>query len=380
MTHAHSIGGRDFNQSGGASIFGALGLSDFVTATMFEETKVPNWITQTGTKLAEILTTSTKQNLTTSTKFSTTTSTKRKRLEGITLNPSIHRAWSGVKTWSRITTINICSENNDAQTNIKTVAEIKGSNLSVGAETALLKFKEYAMPHKPFREARAKRVDAVNDAVYEYCGAHYPINVGKGEKHGCYEVRTDIMEGLLQKVNEVVGAWQSVLIFRFDLDTKHYEPTNQKMARFMDLLVKRLKRVFKFAQVPYVWVREQEKAANKKQHYHCALFLDAGIQSSARKISKEVRAQVKLSDYFGRAHIAGFMEICATTQTAKCSQWDSNQRKFEAVFDAQNDAHFLDGVTYGLSYLAKLRGKNYQGKDSRNFSFSQSLTKLTKTA
>ncbi|UTV98793.1 inovirus-type Gp2 protein [Marinomonas rhizomae] len=64
-----------------------------------------------------------------------------------------------------------------------------------------------------------------------------------------------------------------VLVYRLDMSTYDYSPSNKELSDFIKRYRQRLQRSLGLKRVAYLWCREQNKS--DKQHYHLAFIVDA---------------------------------------------------------------------------------------------------------
>jgi len=170
-------------------------------------------------------------------------------------------------------------------------------------------------------------------------GTTYVINA---KKSGVYSA---ILHRMIDQLDICLNKWKRVLLIRFDLHIPFYTADNKIISRFRKNLIRRLEREYQINEIGYVWVREQEKA--KRQHYHCAIYLNG---NEIRHSSKALRI---IKDTWESINIENYMH------TPKNPYYfiDNEQTKQEAI--------------YRISYLAKARGKGYRDKHAKDYSTSR---------
>ena len=168
---------------------------------------------------------------------------------------------------------------------------------------------------------------------YGYEGKAWRINVNGGG------IRTDILRGLLGQLVAMLSHHRKVFVFRFDLSSPTYTPTNKIISDFNRRLKKRIKAHYKVKRIGYGWAREQEKS--KQQHYHYVLLLDGSKVNTPHKIQQWIEEILKSLD--SRPHWAGYHNI------------------------TRNNEEQIQAVSHHISYLAKSRGKGYRPTQTKDF-------------
>jgi len=186
-------------------------------------------------------------------------------------------------------------------------------------------------------QGKSRSKSITKEETYEYLGKKYNVN-NKGT--GLYP---HILNPILEQFNICYQRWKRVLVVRFDLHQPEYTNTNECITAFRKRLVSRLKYHYKFKEVGFAWVREQERA--KAQHYHFVLFLDGDVVRTSKKVSEIIK-----------------------------QAWEKEGR---TVYFPENRYYFVNNeeieqeAVYRISYLAKPRGKGYRGKHASDYQTSR---------
>jgi hypothetical protein len=177
--------------------------------------------------------------------------------------------------------------------------------------------------------------------MYMCLGSAMAINTHNG-KHSC---QIDILDALTRNIEHATCRHSKVLAIFAQLHTEEYTANNKSISTLMHEIRKYVQRHYK-SSFRYVWVREQEKA--KKQHYHVLILVDGNKIYDSRKI-------INWIDYYWKVKFNGH-SFRLTNPYYRFKRCDLNQIK---------------PCFYRASYLAKIRGKGYQGKHARNYSASK---------
>lgn len=312
MAHDHSIGGRDFNPFGGVSIFGALGLSDFVTATLFEETQNENWVSQTGTKLAEKL-------------------GQKLGFE----NPVIDTKPKTVIDTRVIDTRNAPKASTGKALNEALNGKTQGSLIispKSNPPTELKKTKK--------QKVRKTKMDSSH---FEYNGVYFEVMTRSETSKAKYTIYKEIMVRILEQFSAAYEIHGRLFVQHLVLSTNHFTDDNAEMTKFRKCLIQSLARNHGAKQTAFVWVREVENV--KKQHYHLFVAIDGQKVWFDKTIGKVVKPIVKRSQYFTHVTLAGFHQVV--------------------------DSHSFGEMIYHASYLAKTRGKGYRQPRANDFGSSR---------
>ena len=170
------------------------------------------------------------------------------------------------------------------------------------------------------------------------------LNVNAGAKKGIYR---EIIERFVSQLDIALSIHNRLLVIRFDLHLNKFSPNNKVISRFMNRLKQWLKRNYDLEKVGYIWVREQEKS--KRQHYHLALLLD----ENKIRHPKRLNAQIK---EMWLPH--GYMPTVLNSYF--------NINKLKANYRAVRE-----DIICRTSYLAKVRGKRYRDKQTKDYQTSR---------
>ncbi|HMT93462.1 inovirus-type Gp2 protein [uncultured Thiothrix sp.] len=194
------------------------------------------------------------------------------------------------------------------------------------------------------RQRRTKNSKTITYSKFvQFEGKHYSILQGK------QGVFSKIMHRLTEELSTCLDLWGRVFALRFDLHHKDiYRENNRWVSQFFKNLKRRLEREYSMATIGYLWVREQEKA--KAQHYHVVLFLDGN------KIRHSSKINLMLSDTWKAVNPSNHVAI--------------PEKPFYFIDDEATLTHAIERI----SYLAKVRGKGYRGKQVKDF-YGSSLYK-----
>lgn len=155
----------------------------------------------------------------------------------------------------------------------------------------------------------------------------------------------EILNALHDQMNAMLSHHCKVLFVRFDLHLPSYTDTNKIMSDFMRKIKRWINQHYQISRVGHLWVREQEKA--KKQHYHVILLIDG----NKIRNPKRLLARIEEMAFLRNLHYAGV-------------------RKPFIMLTRDDKQSFADAFYRG-SYLAKQRGKGYQGRQCNNYSSSR---------
>jgi len=181
------------------------------------------------------------------------------------------------------------------------------------------------------------------------------ISYSETFKHGEVEYSvnskpTGIYTGMMGKVVDQLDIaqqlWGRVLTVRVDLHQSSYTADSKTVSWFFKQMVRKLKKQYKFDQVGYFWVREQERA--KSQHYHCWFFLDGRKIKHSSKVIKMAK-DTWVKNWAGNHHIP------------------TTKKPFRMI----DSAEVKREVVYWLSYACKGRGKGYRPPQSKDYGTSR---------
>lgn len=165
-----------------------------------------------------------------------------------------------------------------------------------------------------------------------------------------------LYEPILMKLHHQASAMLShhckILVIRFDLPMAEYSPSNAVISELMRVMVKQLKHHYKMQRVGYAWVREQ--ASSDKQHYHCALMLDA---NKVRHPKKVIERFERITDT--RNQLAPYIPKNCYYNIGR------------------NDLTAYSAALYRLSYLAKVETKGMRPNPTNDYSTSRIKPKET---
>ena len=171
-----------------------------------------------------------------------------------------------------------------------------------------------------------------------------PINTDETKKQGCY---VEILERLDDQLKAAYSLnHKRMLVLRMDIRQYDYSPANRQMTDFMRKLKRWLNEQYGMDKVGHLWVREQEKS--KHQHYHLTLMMDG------REVNYQSRVIRKIE------------------QIAEGWGWPKPYTPKDCYVDVKTSEPLsYSWAFYRSSYLAKVRGKGYGGKLSKNYSASR---------
>ena len=190
---------------------------------------------------------------------------------------------------------------------------------------------------KAKRTHNRKRI--IFDDTFLHNGKTYPVNSAKS---GLY---VEILTRIIEQFEIGLTKWKRVFVLRFDLHTHAYTKDNARITAFRKRLFQKLKRHYRFKDIGYCWVREQERA--KTQHYHFVLFLDGNLVRHSSKIIPMIK---------------GAWEDPTGTYTMP---YISHPYHFANCED------MIQKAIYRVSYLAKPRGKGYRPAQTKDFQCSR---------
>ena len=179
---------------------------------------------------------------------------------------------------------------------------------------------------------------------FEYNGEW--LKVIQGDK-GLY---IQILDAVIEQLDIAISIHKRVLVYRFDLHVNYYEDDNKRLTKLINRLKLWLLRNYDIKNIGHIWVREKE--ASKKQHYHCALYLDGNKIQHPKKLTPEIKKM-------WMAH--GHMPVIKNSYY----YIEHNNRLTKR----------LDAIER-LSYLAKVRGKGYRNPQAKDYGASRMKIKL----
>ena len=125
---------------------------------------------------------------------------------------------------------------------------------------------------------------------YRYANQTWMVHYSNKTKQN---IDSKIMSSLLNCMHDIYECTTRLLVVRLDLHPKVYSECNTIVSMFYRKLVIALKRLYPKICFSYAWCREHDRSY--RQHYHCAIFIDANIMnhphtllSIARKLWVEV--------------------------------------------------------------------------------------------
>lgn len=170
------------------------------------------------------------------------------------------------------------------------------------------------------------------------------------EKEGLY---SESLKSIVGQLDAMISNHRAVSVLRFDLHQSAYTDTNEKITTFHRRLFKWLKRNYKIKRIGFAWCREQHQV--KSQHYHYGLMLDSDrVKYSKKVIDKATEVWAGISDG----------NTCYTPSRA-C------HNVIRGDFESTQQAIMR------LSYLAKVRGKNKQPEQTKNYGTSRIKPRVT---
>ena len=193
--------------------------------------------------------------------------------------------------------------------------------------------------HRDNPKRRSNRKHIIYDEYVEVNGVRYLVNTSI---NGIY---TEIIYPMIEQYQAVKKRRNRVFVLRFDLHQKFPTQDSQHISAFRKRLFQKLRRSYKFREIGYCWVREQEKS--KAQHYHCVLFLNGSL------IRHPSRLLLIIKDAWERPQGAFHMPV------------------IEKPFYFVDEPHIEQEAIYRISYMAKARGKGYRSAQAKDFSCSR---------
>ena len=181
----------------------------------------------------------------------------------------------------------------------------------------------------------------------EHYNSHLIINgeqlkINASAIRGVYPI---IIEKFVEQLDICIAIHKRILVLRFDLSVNEYSDDNKNLSKFLNQEKQWLRRKYKTKNIGSVWVREQEKS--KKQHYHCAFFIDGDKVRHPAKIIKSIKAK-----WFKYGHAPVIKNPFYYIH--KHNLEDERKRAIER-----------------LSYLAKIRGKGYRNPQAKDYQTSR---------
>jgi len=172
------------------------------------------------------------------------------------------------------------------------------------------------------------------------------LKVLQGDK-GLY---IQILDKVIEQLDAAISIHKRVLVYRFDLHVNYYETDNQRLTKFINHLKLWLLRNYDIKNVGHLWAREKE--TSKKQHYHCALYLDGNKIQHPKKLTPAMKQMWS-------AH--GHMSV--------------TENPYYYIEQDNILTKRLDAIER-LSYLAKVRGKGYRNPQAKDYGASRIKIKL----
>ena len=156
------------------------------------------------------------------------------------------------------------------------------------------------------------------------------------------------LERMIEQVGAMLSIYSKVHLLRFDLRTYSYSETNQLMTKFNRIFHRWITRTYgiKNNRIGFIWCREIETA--KQQHYHYVLILDG----------HSVRHPIRLLD---KAQDIWNNQLNGSEFTPKNCYYNLKRDEYNTIQPA----------IYRISYLAKVRGKGYKPKQTKNYNTSR---------
>ena len=165
----------------------------------------------------------------------------------------------------------------------------------------------------------------------------------KGE--GGLDVRN--LNRVFQQVDVMLYKYSKVCVIRFDLHPFEYSPKNTDITTFRRKLFKRLKSKYGITPSNSSYFCKREHESSKGQHYHWALIVD-GKKIRHVDISFGIGEIISSAyELIGNVHFSGYRNV---------KRSDLLEQKKTMCW---------------LSYLTKIRGKGYAGKNTYHFSSSK---------
>jgi hypothetical protein len=310
MTHAHIVGGRDF-QSASGDYYGSLGFSEIVTATLQNETQHPQWPQLIGIKLADHFV------------FSISVSDTKP------LGVSDTRV-SDTEICPKATAGAACSE----QANGKSQGIVNSIDNSEAPFSQKTKRRRRCK-----RPKNRKRVFTKNH--FEHEGDYYEL--GNTTKAGnTIPIYVEIMNKGIDQMKAGFSIHGRLFVQHIVLSTAYYTDDNTKMTGFRKSLIQMLQRQYAAKQTAYIWAREIK--TSDTQHYHMFFAVDGQKIWAKDGITTEIKKIVARSDYFTKVCMSSYRRV-------------------------RNEEEFKDMI-FHLSYIAKIEGKGFRHPRANDFASS----------
>lgn len=183
---------------------------------------------------------------------------------------------------------------------------------------------------------------ASQSSVIEYNGEFIEVFLDKNGA-GIY---ADMARKIFEQFDNCLKIHQRVFMYRFDLHAHNFKESNIEISRFIKTLKARLQREYGFNEIGYVWCREVERA--KKQHYHCAIFLDGDKINYYKKLAKIIK------ELWEKNHAGNRHKPAIKNPYLMVTKYENRLSAFKR-----------------LSYLAKARGKGYRETQTKDYRTSR---------
>ena len=177
----------------------------------------------------------------------------------------------------------------------------------------------------------------------------YSVNAGDNDQ---YPMNFEILDAIISRFEYMHQKLSQLFIIRFDLhfpEESEIDPiaNSKKVSEFFNRLVqKKLKRgKGKHRHIQHFWVREVEKA--KKAHYHCFIIVDKHLLDSVGSLQNRTGFYGMASSIWSDVSNGGHLQVSDRAKNGLVIRSSCKEERDEQIQD----------VMYGLSYLAKQRGK-----------------------
>ncbi|MEI6896229.1 MAG: inovirus-type Gp2 protein [Psychromonas sp.] len=180
----------------------------------------------------------------------------------------------------------------------------------------------------------------LNNKTFTYNGIEWNINSGRKDHY----LNRRHLQSMLRQVDIMLSHYARIFVVRLELHCIGEQTDNKKFTKF----IKQTKRVlvikYKVNKIGSIACRELETA--KGPHYHVALLFDA------KKVMSEYNVYQAVKEYWheGKISYTKYKELLPVKRNDKASQ---------------------QGLIYALSYLTKVRGKDYTAPNVQGFMISR---------
>ena len=161
-----------------------------------------------------------------------------------------------------------------------------------------------------------------------------------------YEIRRDIMNGILDFIYKLFDRTSKMIAIRLELRMSEWTNDNSSVSHLFKKLKVKVKAHYGKCYMGYVWVREQNES--DKQHYHVAVLMDGQKVKHSDTLYKFVK-ELWIYGHVPKGYI-----------------------RFHRVHRAL--LHDISAMVYHLSYLAKAETKGMRDPAVKDYQISRVLT------